>query len=118
MKRSWKMDAKRWSLSAYVCVTLSLAVILWGLGLWEAKFIFYGFILTLFQMVWVNLILKHRESKGSLGNYMMAVPTVLWMILMIKNLSVPLALAVLIAVFMFVPIHFLEKYIRHRAVQE
>lgn len=118
MDKLLKVNAKKWFLLAYVFLTISAAVTLWGLSLWEPKYIFYGFILILFQIVWVNLIFKHRESEESLGNYIIVIPTVLFMILMIKNLSAPLAISIFISLLMLVPIHFLEKYIRYSLIQE
>jgi len=114
----FKMNAHKWSLLAYVCLTLSLILSLWGLSLWEPKYIFYGCILILFQIIWINLIFKHRESEESLGNYMMVIPTALIMFLMIKNLSTPLAISIFISLQMLVPIHFLEKHIRFTLIQE
>src|SRR5690625_6007511 len=102
------MNAKKWSLLAYVFLKIGLAVILSGLSLWEPKYIFNGFILILFQVVWVNLIFKHRESE-SLGNYLIVIPTALFMVLMIKNLSAPLAISIFISLLMLVSIHFLEN---------
>src|SRR5699024_12548313 len=99
------INANKWTLLAYVFLTMSLAITLWGLSLWEPKYIFYGFILTLFQIVWFNLIFKHRESEESLGNYMIVIPTALFMILMIIYLSAPLAISLFISLIMLVQIH-------------
>src|SRR5699024_9101492 len=75
MKVEWllKMNAKKWTLLAYVFLTMSLAITLWGLSLCEPKYIFYGFILTLFHIVCVNLIFQHRESEESLWKYMIVI---------------------------------------------
>src|SRR5690625_2956529 len=113
-----KMNTKKWSLLAYVFLTISFIVSLWGLSLLEPKYTFYGCILILFQIIWVNLIFKHRESEESLGNYMIVIPTALFMILMIRNLSTPLAISIFISLLMLVPIHFLEKHIRYSLIKE
>ncbi|TMN20889.1 hypothetical protein [Lentibacillus cibarius] len=118
MEKSRKMNAKKWSLLAYIFLTIGLAITLWGLSLWEPEYIFYGSILALFQIVWVSLIFKHRESEESLGNYMIVIPTALFMILMIKSLYAPLVISICISLLMLVPIHFLEKYIRYSLIQE
>ncbi|WP_117149135.1 hypothetical protein [Paraliobacillus zengyii] len=118
MERLLNMNVKNWFLLAYVFLTIGLAITLWGLNLWELKYIFYVFILIMFQIAWVNLIFKHRESEKSLVNYMIVIPTALYMILMIKYLSAPLAISIFISLLMLVPIHFLEKYIRYSLIQE
>src|SRR5690625_1495195 len=118
VERLFKMNAHKWSLLAYVCLTISLIVSLWGLSLWEPKYTFYGCILILFQIIWGKLIFKHRESEESLGNYKIVIPTALFMILMIKNLSTSLAISIFISLLMLVPIHFLEKHIRYSLIQE
>lgn len=118
MARLLDMKNKKRALLLYILLTISLAIILWGLGFWESKNIAYGFIIILSQIALIEIIFKHRESEISFVNYLFVTPTALVMILIINNLITPLTISVLISLLMLIPIHFLEKYIRYSLVQE
>lgn len=101
----------------YVFLVFGLSVTLWGLELWQFENIFYGLFIIIFQIVLIDIIFKHRESKDSIANYLFVAPTVLFMILIIENLYTPLTISILISLLMLIPIHFLEKYIKYSFVQ-
>ncbi|HLR75672.1 MAG TPA: hypothetical protein VK077_10380 [Virgibacillus sp.] len=103
----------KYSLALYILLTLSIACTLWGINLWKPKFVMYGLLTVLLQIWLIDLLFKHRESSDSLANYLLIVPTALFMVMIIRNVSASLLISILISLLMLIPIHFLEKYIRY-----
>lgn len=84
-----------------------------GSGFWELDNLIYGLLLVSLQIVLINLIIKHRESKESIANYLMVAPSAIFMLVIIKNVSTPLPASILLALLMLIPIHCLDKYKRY-----
>ncbi|ADU32241.1 sodium/calcium exchanger protein [Evansella cellulosilytica DSM 2522] len=111
MLNLFQKDSKKIYLILYIIFTFTLAFLLWLFKLWDGSYVIYGIYIIVFQIIMIELIVKHRESKNSIGNYLFVLPTALFMLLIINNLLSPVFFSVLISLFMLIPIHFLEKYI-------
>lgn len=94
----------------YAFLTFGFALILWIAELWEADNLIYGFFLIVLQILLMDLVIKHRESKDSLADYLMIAPSAVFMLLIIKNVVTSLPITIVLALLMLIPIHFLDKY--------
>lgn len=97
----------------YFFSTILLATVLWALNLWSLIYIFYALLVAFVQVAYSKIIFKYRESSTfSTVDYFIVVPTVTFMIAIIKHINTPFLISIFISFIMLIPIHFLEKYIK------